>query len=313
MYADLTYSQSQWDLVLASFVLAGFALFATFVYLAVTRSEVSPKYRPSGSAGALIGLIASLAYLLLTLSWITGFDFDRGSLTYSPSASALQFHNSYRYVDWAVTVPLLCIEMVVVSTLTGRKASRTRLLLGGLAFLMVATGFLGADTFDSTTGRLVWGLISTAFFIPLYILVLRTAFASAKELGEPAGQHLRRAGLMLSWTWGVYPIVYCVPFFFADSAGWAVGAQLAFTFTDIAAKVGYGFFIHAAAKARTAVDVAAGEIAHPETVYIAGVKQADAQPTAASARTVATVRHPLSPDHPVDAGPVGTAGRTARA
>ncbi len=293
MYDNLTYSQSQWDIVLASFVLAGFALFATFVYLTMTRKEISPKYRPSGSAGAIIGLVASMAYLLLTLSWITGFDFDKASLTFTPSDSALQFRNGYRYVDWAITVPLLTFEMVVVSTLRGQKANHTRLLLGALAFLMIATGFLGADTFNDTTGRLVWGLISTVLFIPLYVIVLRTAFRSAGELAEPAGPHLRRAGLMLSWTWGVYPIAYCIPFFFADSAGWAVGAQLAFTLTDIAAKVGYGFFIHATAKARTAVDVAAGEVPHPEAIYIDTVKVAEAQPVLVTERTVGEFGHPL--------------------
>ncbi len=135
-----------------------------------------------------------------------------------------------------------------------------------LSFLMIATGFLGADTFNSTGGRLLWGLISTALFIPLYIGVLKTGLSSAKELGEPAGPHIKKAVLMLSWTWGVYPIAYCVPFFFADSPGWAVGRQIAFTLADIAAKVGFGFLIHACAKARTAVDVAAAETPHPEPV-----------------------------------------------
>ena len=278
MESNLTYSQSQWDLVLACFVLAGFALFATFVYLLITRREISPRYRPAGSAGALIGLVASLAYLLLSISWLTGFDFDRATATFSPSDSVLQFRNGYRYVDWAITVPLLSLELLFVSTITGQKARRTRFVLAALAFLMIATGFLGADTFNSTTGRLVWGLISTVFFIPLYVVLLRTAFRSARELGEPAGPSLRRAGLMLSWTWGVYPLAYCVPFFFANSSGWAVAAQLAFTLTDIAAKVGYGFFIHAVAKKRTALDAAAGEIAHPEPVYVDGEKIAEAQP-----------------------------------
>ena len=287
MESSLVYSQSQWDIVLASFVLAGFALFATFVYLLTTRKELSPRYRPAGSAGALIGLVASIAYLLLTVSWLTGFDFDRATATFHPSDSVLQFRNAYRYVDWAVTVPLLTFELLFVSTLSGARARRNRVVLGALAFLMVATGFLGADTFDSTTGRLVWGLVSTVFFVPLYVTLLRTAFRSARELGEPAGPSLRRAGLMLSWTWGVYPLAYCIPFFFADSPGWAVGAQLAFTLTDIAAKVGYGFFIHAVAKARTAVDVTAGETVHPEDIYVDQVKVADARTPAVEPGTTA--------------------------
>lgn len=277
MESALTYTQGQWDLVLASFVLAAFALIATFVYLISSRSDLSARYRPSGGAGAIVTLVAFLAYVLLIIAWIVGFTFDPATSSYAASDSALQFRNSFRYVDWAVTVPLLTVELVVVSNLVGRRARNTRGVLIALSFGMVATGFLGADTFDSTTGRLVWGLISTVIFVPLYVLVLRTAFRSAKELGEPAASPLRSAALMLAWTWGVYPLAYCVPFFFADSANWAVGRQLAFTFADIAAKVGFGFFIHAVAKARTGVDIAAGSEPHPEPVFINGERRADAQ------------------------------------
>lgn len=286
MESRLSYTQSQWDIVLACFVLAAFALIATFVYLLATKQEISARYRPSGVVGAIIGLIAFSAYSLLILSWITGFDYQSATQTYVPSGSALQFRNGYRYVDWAVTVPLLAIEMVIVSTLVGRRASRMRFVLAALAFLMIATGFLGADTFNSDLGRLVWGLISTAFFIPLYVLVLGVAFRSSRELTRSAALNLRRAGLMLAWTWGVYPLAYCVPFFFADSPGWAVGRQIAFTLADVAAKVGYGFFIHSVAKARTADDVAAGESPHPEPVYLNSLKAADAQPVLASARAL---------------------------
>ncbi len=306
MESVLSYTQAQWDIVLACFVLAAFALIATFVYLLSTRREISARYRPSGTAGAIIGLVAALAYLLLITSWIKGFTYQPGSHTYTPSDSALQFRNAYRYVDWAITVPLLSLELLVVSTLSGLRAKRTRFVFMALAFLMIATGFLGADTFNSTGGRLLWGLISTVLFIPLYIGVLKTGFSSAKELGEPAGPHIKGAVLMLSWTWGVYPIAYCVPFFFADSPGWAVGRQIAFTLADIAAKVGFGFFIHSCAKARTAVDVAQAETPHPEPVYIDTEKVAEAQPVLVSARTSASFGHPYDG---VD-GDVHTAARS---
>lgn len=61
MESALTYTQGQWDLVLASFVLAAFALIATFVYLISSRGDVSARYRPSGGAGAIVTLIAFLA------------------------------------------------------------------------------------------------------------------------------------------------------------------------------------------------------------------------------------------------------------
>ena len=294
MESQLFYSESQWDIVLASFVLAAFSLLALFVYLISTKSEISTRFRPSGIAGCIIGLVAFSAYLLLIISWITGFDYNPATHVYSPSNSALQFRNAYRYVDWAVTVPLLTVELIVVSTLVGDRAKKTRTRWMALAFLMIVTGFLGADTFNDNTGRLVWGLISSALFVPLYLGLLRTAFRSAKELGEPAGPHLRKAALMLSWTWGVYPLMYCVPFFFADSAGWAVGRQLAFTVADIAAKVGYGMLIHATAKARTAIEVAEGSSPHPEDMYVDSLMVAGAQPVLTGERVAGAYGHPYS-------------------
>ena len=127
--SQLTYTQSQWGLVLASFVVALFALFAAFVYQLSTKSEISAKYRPATIVGAIVTLVATLAYVLLALSWIVGFDFDPATDTYTASDAALQFRNGYRYVDWTVTVPLLCVELIGVSLLMGEKAKKLRATL----------------------------------------------------------------------------------------------------------------------------------------------------------------------------------------
>ncbi len=50
--------------------------------------------------------------MLLIVAWIKGFTYQPATHTYVPSDSALQFRNSYRYVDWAVTVPLLALELL---------------------------------------------------------------------------------------------------------------------------------------------------------------------------------------------------------
>jgi hypothetical protein len=44
--SQLSYRQSQRDLVLANFVFAFFALFAAFAYLPSSRSELLSRYRP---------------------------------------------------------------------------------------------------------------------------------------------------------------------------------------------------------------------------------------------------------------------------
>lgn len=292
MESHLTYTEAQWDVVLAGFVLAFFTLIGTSVYLLVTRKELSARYRPSSDTGAVICLIAALSYVLLVAAWISGFVYDPERFTFSPSSSTLQFRNSYRYVDWMMTVPLLTVELLAVTTLTGLRARRTRARWMALAFLMIVTGYLGAAVFQGEVGHLVWGLVSTVFFVPLYVGLLRTGLRSARELGGEAGAHLRSATLMLSWTWGVYPLAYLVPFFFEDSAHWAVGRQLAFDVADVCAKVGFGFFIHSCAKLRTALDVVEGESPHPEPVYVSTEKLAEAQPVAAGDRGVGCVGHP---------------------
>ncbi|SEP78300.1 bacteriorhodopsin [Microlunatus flavus] len=292
MESRLTYTEAQWDVVLAGFVLAFFLLLGLSVYLLASRRELSARYRPSSDAGAVIGLVACLSYVLLVAAWVSGFDYDPERATFSPSSSTLQFRNSYRYVDWMMTVPLLTLELLAVTTLTGLRARRTRATWMALGFLMILTGYLGAAVYEGRLGHLVWGLVSTAFFVPLYVGLLRTGLREARRLGEPAGEHLRGATLMLSWTWGVYPLAYCVPFFFADSTRWAVGRQLAFDVADVCAKVAFGLYVHSCAKARTAVDVARGESAHPEPVYVSTEKVAEAQPVLPGDRSVGAYGHP---------------------
>jgi bacteriorhodopsin len=310
MESQLIYSQSQWDLVLASFVFAFFALLAAFVYQLSSRRELSSKYRPAGSAGAMVTMVAAIAYLVLITAWVSGFDFQQATDTYVPSDSAFQFRNGYRYVDWSVTVPLLTAELAGVSLLAGQRLKNTRAAWMVLAWLMIVLGYLGEGIFGrSTAGLFWWGIASTVVFIPLYVWVLREGFRSARLLGHPAGTHLRNAAFVLSFTWGVYPLAYLVPFFAADSSHWAVARQLAFTAADVVAKVGYGFLIHATAKARTATDVAHGESPHPEAVYINSEKVAEAQPVAPAARS----HGEFGPPHSNGAGePVGATGSDLR-
>ncbi|HEU4675063.1 MAG TPA: bacteriorhodopsin [Motilibacteraceae bacterium] len=284
MESHLTYSQGEWDLILAAFVTALFAMIAGFVYFISSRNEIGSRYRPAATVSALVVGVATLAYVVLALSWITGFSLHGD--TYTMSDSALQFRNGYRYVDWAVTVPMLCIELIGVCALTGARARTTRFWWMVLAELMVVTGYLGADTFGwghNVAARAWWGLVSTIPFVVLYGWILKEVRASKKALPEAAGTSLMNAGWILALTWGVYPLAYLVPMFFYDSVGWGIARQLAFTAADVLAKVGFGVLIHKVAKLRTAADVRAGEETHPEPIWISGELVAPARPAGAEA------------------------------
>jgi len=282
---DIAFSQTQWTLVLASLVVAGFALVAGFVYTLTTQSELTARYRPSSVAGGALQLVAFFAYVVLTLAWIFGYKHVGNS--YAPN-TGFRFDNGFRYVDWAVTVPLLMMELTAVMKLTGPARQKLRSVIVPSTFLMVVTGFIGTDpasNHDRDHGTLLlWGGISTVFFVIAFAVLYPAIFSSMKQMPADARVSLRNAASLLIFTWGVYPIVYMFPVFFGTgSADAAVTRQLLFSVTDVVAKAGFGILIHKIAKQLSAADVNAGLDTHPEPIYISGEKVSEARPAVAVA------------------------------
>lgn len=145
MEHDLVFSQAQWDTVLGALVITMFALLAGFLHALTSRSEVSSKYRPTMSASASLQLVAFVSFIGLTLSWIVGFE-PTPDDQYLPN-SRFEYSNGLRYLDWSISVPMLTVELVAISTLTGARALRTRTILVTSAALMIVTGYLGEQVF----------------------------------------------------------------------------------------------------------------------------------------------------------------------
>lgn len=278
---SLTFSEGQYEMMLASSVFAFLALFGGMLYNLQTRGEVGAKYRATATTSAIICGVAALSYLIINLSWITGFDYVDGQFV--PSDSPLQFRAGYRYVDWSVTVPLLMAEFLAVLGLVGAKARNARATLMALAFAMIVTGFLGAEIYgsnDNDTQRWIWGAISTVPYVLLYLMLIPLVRRSMSEMSEPVSTSTRNALILLLAVWGTYPLAYMVPLFFEgqNAQEWAVGRQIAFSVADVVAKVGFGSLIHKIAKMRTAEEVNEGEETHPEAVYVSHDKLSEARP-----------------------------------
>ncbi|MEJ5944644.1 bacteriorhodopsin [Pseudokineococcus basanitobsidens] len=271
-----TFAAWQYQLVLYSFAVAMFALFAGAVYALATRSEISKRYRPASLASALICGVAFLAYALLVVQWLRGFTATDDGTSFVPDPGLAV--TPLRYMDWSVTVPLLAAELFAICTLARRTSAWTRFAALGSAFLMILTGYFGAITLgggDPTTPLVVWGIVSTVFFVVLYVLLWRPYRAARAEVGAEAGTSLRNAVVLLFSVFGAYPLLYLVPLWAGDdSAGWAVTVQVLFSAADITAKVGFGVLVHKIAKLRTAED-ARTEAArlpdlYPAEVWISG-------------------------------------------
>lgn len=272
-----TYSTFQYDLVLYALIAVGLGLFASMIYALITRSEVGKKYRGAAHASALICGVAAVAYVALIAFWLVGFKLMGQTWVPNP---AHYFSDGFRYTDWTITVPLLTAELLAVCALVGEKARKLRFTTMAAAFLMIATGFIGNELNEganpNTAALLIWGAVSTAFFLYLYVALAGAVRKSLPEMSERAGTSLRNATILLFAVWGTYPVVYLIFAFTKHSTYWAITAQLAFCAADLTAKAGFGALIHKVAKLRTADDALAGlETApdiYPEEVYVSHEK-----------------------------------------
>ncbi len=268
-------SPALYDLVHFALMVAGFSLLAYFLYTWASREEVGRRYRPAMHAGLCLAAVATVSYLVLFLKWDSGFTLTDG--VYVPNEEA-RFTGSTRYPDWAVTVPLLTVELLAVCSLTGTRARNLRASTMAAAFLMIVTGYVGAQLVEEgrdRTALVVWGLVSTAFFVYLYVALIGAVRATLPRTGPAAAVSLRNATTVLLGSFGVYPLVYAIPVFADATPAWSATIQVAYSAADVVAKVGFGLLVHKVALLRTAEDVRAGEDTHPEPVWLSGVHESD--------------------------------------
>lgn len=263
------------ELVLYAMGVAAFALGAMLLRQAASVRSVGDRYRPATLAGLSVVGVAFLSYLVLAATVLLGYQ-RRGDLWIPNAGAALSW--TVRYMDWSVSVPLLVVEIIAVSAVAGATASRLRRIGVAAAFLMISTGYLGAVVVSGGSDRsalLIWGLISSVFFVVLYGVVVTVALRSLPVLPAGARRPYRSAMILLVVTWFVYPVLYGLQG--AVSGGeWTTLTHLVLAATDVTAKVGFGLLLHRVARMRTAADVRAGEAMHPEAIWIDQQRVSDA-------------------------------------
>ena len=272
---DATLTQAQYLLSLYFIVIAALALVAAFLRTWITRNEVGPRYRFAVVARLGVISVASLTYLFMIGLFLGAYDHsDTGYESNDEAVLAFAF----RYMEWSITVPLLCLELLAVCTLVGSAARRVQRIAASGAFLMIFTGFLGAFIIgggEDTSQLLLWGAISSVFWVLTTVVLVRAVKRSMSTLTAESAALLRTATMMLLGGWVIYPLVYLIPVF-AFGGEWSTTIQITLCTADVVLKIGFGELIHRVAKLRTAEDVRAGEDVHPESIWISSVKQSDA-------------------------------------
>ena len=240
LFADIVTIPTD-DPVAFTFFTGYMALFAAAVFFFMERSQVSNKWKLSLLVSGLITGIAAVHYYYMKDYYVATGE--------NPTA--------LRYIDWTLTVPLMCIEFYLLLRPAGAKISLMWKLIVAAVWMLVA-GYIGeAFTDGSTSHSVIWGVISTLG----YIYILYTAwFGEVKNLAAANSSSSVHKGIRaLAWFvlvgWAIYPIGYM-----AMPGGWLSGVlepssmDLIYNLGDAVNKIGFGLVVYSIAINETKKD-----------------------------------------------------------
>ena len=217
-----------------TFFIGYIAMLAASVFFFVERNSVDPKWRMSLLVSGLItGIAAVHYYYMRDYNLVTGD---------SPTF--------FRYVDWILTVPLMCVEFYLLTKLAGA----TRSLLWKLIFAstwMLVCGYIGeAGLFGSGTSYSVtWGVLSTLG----YLYILHSVWmGEVAGLADSSGSEVVKKGVRsLAWFvlvgWAIYPVGYmCMDGGWLNTAlGWgSENLDVWYNLADAINKIGFGLVVY---------------------------------------------------------------------
>ena len=217
-----------------TFFIGTMAMMAASVFFFFELGNTPQKWRTSVLVSGLITFIAAVHYY-----YMRGYNLETGE---SPTF--------FRYVDWILTVPLMCVEFYLITKKAGAKASLLWKLIAS-SVVMLVTGYIG-ETIDRN-GSATWGAISGAAYFYIVYLIW---FGEVAKLAQNAGPQVAKATRVLAWFvlvgWAIYPLGYVLgtPGGFAgirlveDPDAAAQAMDIVYNIADAINKIGFGLVIY---------------------------------------------------------------------
>jgi len=218
-----------------TFFVGTMAMMAASIFFFFEMSNVEKKWRTSILVSGLITFIAAVHYY-----YMRGYNLD--------TAESPVF---FRYVDWILTVPLMCVEFYLITKKAGGKIGLLWRLIAA-SVIMLVTGYIGEAIYGKETQSWIWGLISgLAYFYIVYLVW----FGDVAKLANNAGPSVAKAVKTLGWFvlvgWAIYPVGYI-----AGTEGGLFGLKIwqglsmdiVYNIGDAINKIGFGLVIYALAQ-----------------------------------------------------------------
>lgn len=220
------------DYVGFTFFIGSMAMAAATVFFFAEIRSVEDKWKTSLLVSGLITFIAAVHYYYMRDFWA-----NTGT---SPT--------EFRYIDWILTVPLMCVEFYLILKAFGAKMG----LLWKMIFyslVMLIFGYLGEAVYKSQS--VLMGVLSTVGYLGiLYEVWMGSAKKMASDSNNPI---LQKAFNVLAWFifagWAIYPIGYMA----GTEGGWLSGTflngnmDIVYNIGDAVNKIGFGLVIYSLA------------------------------------------------------------------
>ncbi len=219
-----------------TFFVGTMAMMAASVFFFFELSTTSAKWRTSVLVSGLITFIAAVHYY-----YMRGYNLETGD---SPTF--------FRYVDWLLTVPLMCVEFYLITQKAGAKVGLLWKLIAASVFMLV-TGYIGEAIYPAETQSWFWGAISGAAYFYIVYLVW---FGEVAQLAKSSSPAVASAVNVLGWFvlvgWAIYPLGYILGTkgglfgveLVADRAAAAHAMDIVYNIGDAVNKIGFGLVIY---------------------------------------------------------------------
>ena len=218
-----------------TFFIGTMAMMAASVFFFLELNNTDKAWRTSVLVSGLITFIAAVHYYYM-----------RDYFTETQTSPTF-----FRYVDWMLTVPLMCVEFYLITKKAGAKTSLLwKLIMASV--VMLVTGYFGEAV--DRGNSVMWGVLSGAAYFYIAYLIW---FGEVAKLAESAGPAVAKATRILAWFvlvgWAIYPLGYIIgtpgglfgAFGSADPNPWM---DVVYNIGDAINKIGFGLVIYALAK-----------------------------------------------------------------